>query len=867
MTDVLIRGGRPRTEEPSQQPGLAGHGWSVADTPMLRVNPTPGRRLGGPALRRALHALFLAERQRAAHREPALDALFALAGQAEGRDRHRLLHLKRAIYNGRDPEPADWHADLPPAVTAWLAATERRALARTAVETGHAAFLAEERAALADFLGSEPFLLSLALSSPQVLDAAQRYRRAAGRPTARDRKSERGLIQHLARAVLRVSPLGRFTAVGFATWSAEGAPLDAATFHRQRATALVTPDRALLSVLVNGILAPPRPGAVPHAVQRNPTLRVAGDRIRFQHVADGRRRVLAAALNDGLATLLRLTQVGPVPVELLAAAAAERLDSTAAQGAELVRAAVEAQILVAAPVLDEQTADPLPAAAALLEADHPEAASHLHAACAALEVVARGSLGERLAALSRVRTASDRLGDLGAYPVPLRVNEDYLLAPAPVSPGGYREALADLGAVAEFSAMFDRHHDARALLVRSFVDRFGPGASVPLLDHAEALVDEVRRRQGELTPESAAELGPPDGSLAELLARRASATAELTDRLRAGSEAGVAEVAVDAGWLAGLAAGLPDRFTGPASHGLLVQPVAGRLVVNACYPGAGQLVTRFVGPALAGGFDAAGPIRRRIERLYGTGVEALREDYGLHGNNLNHRTRLFDDVLTPAGWLGLRLAHDPATDRLGVVDRDGTPIRVLALGMKWLDAQPAPLLVAVWLYGSSLVAFDPVQRAHAERAGHDPRHDPTIGYPRLVAGRTVLHRRRWYPGADLPMDENSAGEHADLLAITGWRAAHDVPEEVVIKTPLWRMPSVDTTGEGMAAQIRDYVLGRRREKPQYVDLASALMVRVLPRLMERRTSGYVEEALPSVRTGEHASEWAIELDRYPGGQR
>jgi len=62
-------------------------------------------------------------------------------------------------------------------------------------------------------------------------------------------------------------------------------------------------------------------------------------------------------------------------------------------------------------------------------------------------------------------------------------------------------------------------------------------------------------------------------------------------------------------------------------------------------------------------------------------------------------------------------------------------------------------------------------------------------------------------------------------------------------------------------------MNRRREKPQYIDLASALTVRVLPRLLERRAVGsYLEEALPGVRQGRHATEWIIEFDR-PAGAR
>lgn len=57
----------------------------------------------------------------------------------------------------------------------------------------------------------------------------------------------------------------------------------------------------------------------------------------------------------------------------------------------------------------------------------------------------------------------------------------------------------------------------------------------------------------------------------------------------------------------------------------------------------------------------------------------------------------------------------------------------------------------------------------------------------------------------------------------------------------------------------------RRQKPQYVDLASALSVRVLPQMLQRRDASYLEEALPRVTDGPHAMEWVVEIGRTAGG--
>jgi hypothetical protein len=129
----------------------------------------------------------------------------------------------------------------------------------------------------------------------------------------------------------------------------------------------------------------------------------------------------------------------------------------------------------------------------------------------------------------------------------------------------------------------------------------------------------------------------------------------------------------------------------------------------------------------------------------------------------------------------------------------------------------------------------------------------------------VVQRRRWYPGADFTaaLDEAAGAapdrEAGQLMSLTRWRADHDVPEEVMIKSPL-----MGTLNHGDPDETRGYVAGRRRAKPQYVDLASALMVRVLPRLLRRRGESYLEEALPGVRRGVRALEWVVEFDRAAG---
>jgi hypothetical protein len=137
-----------------------------------------------------------------------------------------------------------------------------------------------------------------------------------------------------------------------------------------------------------------------------------------------------------------------------------------------------------------------------------------------------------------------------------------------------------------------------------------------------------------------------------------------------------------------------------------------------------------------------------------------------------------------------------------------------------------------------------------------------VGFPRLRVGRVILARRRWYLGEDFPARPDYGSDAGHLLELARWRGRCAVPAEVVVKSAFDGPTMWDNLS---AAGPRDRFLELRRQaKPQYVDLESALMARILPRLLERRPAGYVEEALPAVASGGHALEWMIEMRRLKG---
>ncbi|MFI9273545.1 lantibiotic dehydratase [Kitasatospora sp. NPDC052896] len=830
---------------------------------MVRVNPLPGRRLGTTALTTAITALTEAEQLCTTLANAACAELFELAATATGRELRPVLELKRAIHNQRTPKASAAGRSWPTATTAWLTARKHGDLARSVLTTGYEHSLAKERATLAEVVGAEPFQSSLALTSPGVLAAVRRYARSAGHPSKQDRKSERGILQHLTRAMVRTSPLARFTAIGFASWSEQGTALDRFTFHRSRAHAIASVDRALFAALVEGLL--PVGGGVARVttVRRNPSLRTTQDAVRFRRRDGSRIQVLATPLTPQLTTLLDLLALGPLAPTELVLALTDRLRCTEREASELVRAACEAQILLPGPVLDEQAADPLPAARDLLREHDPVAAAELAEAAASLGRLPHATVPERVALLNRLESAQQRLTEHGTRPGRLRVNEDYVLEPFEVSTGGHRQALDDLARIADFAALFDRHQELRALACALFVERFGPGAAVPLLDHAAALVEALRRAEARIAQPDGADgmAGPRDGSLAQLLKLRATAVRTIAERIarHRAEQPQAEELALAPDLLTELASALPERFRRPsASYGLTVQPVAGRLVLNGCFPGHGLLGMRFLGADRDLGGRAADSIARRATAVLSADGIAPCEDRGLHGFNINHRIPLLERTVTPEGWLGIRLAHDPVRDELVLLDADGARVRPVTLGMRWQELHPAPLRIATLLADTSPVAVDAFGWEKPPVTGSPQR---TAATPRLTVGQVVLQRRRWYPGADFPSAPGPADAAQYLVDLTAWRAVHGVPDQVMIKTAPDPAALARTPGSGgQPAQWRP-------EKPQYADLASALAVRALPWFLERRSPGsYLEEALPGVHQGRHAVEWVIEFDR-PAGAR
>ena len=819
---------------------------------VLRVNLLRRTRLSDPALAAVLGDLLTAEATLAAAAQKCSDELHELIGATTDREaRGRLIALRRDVHNDRRPRSG---TAVTPAVDQWAAARDRRDALRARIADTYPQAIAREREGLGALLADDDLRRALALVAPEVSDGADRYRAALAdsRPLpARLRKSERGLVQYVTRAMIRTSPLSRFTAVGVAVPDDRGrAP---AEIRFASAVPFMGLDRVMLGYVAAGLTAPRDGVGLDHWVQLPPTAEVdeSSARLYFMRpTAKGIQR-LSTPVTGLVQSVLEATAMGPRRVGAIAGHIAERTEVHYDQAVRAIAQAVGAGILCTCDGPEDGDA---PYSALLHRPDSPVV--RLDDVARRLKVIADAPPEDRVAELSRLRSALADVSRHAGRPAQILVEEDYVLPPRTVATVAWRDRLNDLAAGVELLSVFDRLHDVRALLSAVFVERFGRGAVVPLAEHAAYLVAEVYRHNGAVDGKVPPGIGPADGSLDELQVLRR----HVLDKLYADiSRSDTEEVVWSPGHVRALATGLPARFrAAPLAHSVLVQSWNGHLVFNDAYAGHGMLYGRFLGPDRDLGGAALPHLAERLRRQYGTDGHRLVEDLGLHRLNVNAHAPVLSDGLVPDDWFTFRLAHDPDTDGLTVLDAEERPTRVLTLGAGHPELFPPPVRVATWLVSGGRLMEDLIGGWHST-TGWDG--DSSRPCPRLRVGSAVLSRRRWYGGREMA-DAVAAGpaEHDRLLALTKWRARHCIPAEIVLKTPLDDGYRREAIASGEDAQAH-----RQRQKPQYVDLQSALSVRVLPRLMERRSPGYLEEALPGVGDGPHAAEWVIEIGRPAGG--
>ncbi|WP_404351261.1 lantibiotic dehydratase family protein [Phycicoccus jejuensis] len=857
MTD-LAAAPAPSTASPTD----AGPVW------FHRVNPFTRARLADAHLTGAVAAVLAAETEVARSADAAGAALHVLVGEATAPEaRKALLATSRALRRGKQL-PAGEH---PAEVEAWQAAVTRRDAALATLRADHDDALARERRELARQLADPDLRASLELVAPEVAKQAGRYVDAVGptgRAASRVLKSERGLVQYVMRAAVRTSPLSRLTAIGLTHAEPGGAHPDHPVVLGERSVCSL--DRVMLDHVVGGALE--RDGVLggdPH-IGIPPTGATDGERLYvLRPTAEGWQRV-GVPLAPPLRQLVEAVAMGPAPLSavvdhLVATVGTDHADDALRTRLEqFVRTAVERGLVCTlAPSTDADLADLTPRGSTLL-------AEHLPGVAADLAALGEAPAHERRAVLDRLDTSLGDLSRAAGRPARIGVTEDRFVELAPVDDAHWRPALDDLGPAVDLLATFDWLADVAVALGEAFVARHGAGATVRLVDDAPALVAAVTEAAERMTrvyaeaaddPSVLDTIGGADSTLARLYAVRRGVEDAVGAAVDDALARGLDEVVLTHADVDRLLAGMPERLRErPLGYGVLVQSLGGRLVVNDGLPGHGMLFSRFLGPDRALGGHTLARLRAGLEARYAEPGTTLVEDRSHHGMNVNVHPPVLDDVLEPQDWQRLELRHDAASDRLEVLDGERR-LKVLPVGGGHPGLYPPPLSVASGLVIAGRL-YNGLPDAWAERDGRD--RTTTRRVPRVLVGDVVVSRARWYPGEDLAAALAEPDEADRVLAVARWCAAHGVPREVVVKSvPADTGPASVGSPEAQAVRFRS--------KPQYVDLGSALCVRVLPRMLERRGGEdapalYLEEAAPGVVDGTHAAEWVLEVSRPAGGR-
>lgn len=872
---------------------------------MLRVAGLPVEAVHGlrsQATRRWADDL-LAEEERLAELGARLsDPLSALVGAApDDRERHRVLAVRRQVFNNRlprDPAPALELAEAVGGPTgellaAWLHARQRLAELHGVGASAFTAELACSRAELRRLAEQDVLRLGLLLASPTLegrLDAFVAARAAT--PDKRARKMERSLLSYLYRTACKTSPFSTLTPVAPGTFRKPGADdedvvlgeewashprLNVVVLTRLAELVAADPDRRrdLPVALASGwVLDEDRVRYVRRSV-------TAGDDSAAVSFDAAQDRLFFLRLSGALERMLELFRSRPLIRHRELSELLRAETGASPEEAEHYLTALLDLGMLQLPLLatDVHSHDPLRSfQAALRSLDRPWADALAERLAGPADGVARypdGDVPTRRALLAALRRSllavQAELGaDAPSVPQTL-LYEDATRAPAEADAAEWAAlAAAPLRSLTAILPAFDVALTQRLTLKGFFLVRYGKGGRCEdLLQLVHDFHEDIFHQYLQFTASKPAFdehgghlpeenwLGMPEVTALD------RARAELTRRMRGLWEAspeGAEELVLDEAAVAAVAAELAPLGRGFAPHSHFLQ-LARRegdplVVLNNSYGGLAFPFTRFTHC-----FDSTGlpgELRESLRELQPPGAVFAEVTAGSATTNLNLHTRLTEYEIVCPGETStapddarielddLCVEHDPAADRLVLRSRR-LEQEVVPLYLGYLVPMVLPEIPR------TLLLFSPTSRVTPELWRGVPAGPATEGVthrPRVRHGSLVLHRRSWTaaPGA-LPAPAPGEGEPERFLQWQRWRRRHGLPDRVF-------------------ARIRAEQPGwSGSSKPQYVDFDSPLSLMALDGLLAGREARVVlEEMLPGedglhVRSahGRHVAELAVEI--------
>lgn len=733
------------------------------------------------------------------------ELLYAAIGTATGFKPH-LVGLRRSVHSGRKPKPREWSdavagalpQDVAARVRRWVAALTDRAARAEALPGVLADETVDKTGVLRTVAAGERFRHGLAYSSPDLCDELDRWL-GGGRP---DRQLLHRLARYVSRAATKTSPYSTFTATGAAEWTPGR--------HGFVAFRTGVPDHGLLD-LPGAVLPGLERALVRRAelrgsltVRRNPSIVDSAGRL-FLLGPPPREPVLALTVTGELRGCLDALDEHST-VDSLRDRLTGGADDLVPRVTAYLDRLIEIGVLEARIPVPDQSPDPLGVLAGWLESAGGPAFAPLAGACRALHATVDPPTRpddvtthrERLGAVRHRIVDAGRLAGLdwsGYADAPVHENSVYAGTVAELPVDRWRPALDDLAALRPWLGAQDPGLPLRRALARYARQRFGPGATVPLLLFHHALRDD-----------------PAAGDLRRL---RVPSTGEPPDAV-------------------------PDGVT------CFVQPWLDgdevRLVLNAAFAGPGRGRSRWLRLASrAAGADLAPPVPDPPD-----GGPVVAEVSGTFGMPFNVRYPSAPYEIDYPYTVSDRPAERriPVGDLVVVPDPDTEVLRLHAAGLR---RQVLPVhtglqteLLLPPLCQLLVRGFGPAPLlAHTLQPVSYRGLDRVVARPREDRGRVTVARAAWFaPHPLVPLRTKGESDAGYLLRLRGWLRAHGIPERFFVQ-------AMHPADAGTMTKAR---------KPLYVDTANWFLCAVFERLLRRPADLVVfREALPAP---EHAVPFA-----------
>jgi len=794
---------------------------------------------------------------------------------AEPDVRRILLELKRCIHKNRIfkaktaeaipalPAPlsqsiAEWHA-------LRLTLERQIAEARTSYDRKRSA----ARESLQELLQEPAFLNGMVLSSRDCFETTQRYiATPVAEHTGRLAKSEYSVLQYVTRAMTKTSPFSSFTSVAGGFWEpGDGQALDLQAGGLQ---SLVRLNYLPLLRLYSGYIRQ-QPVRERLPVRLNPAIRAGDERLELITLRDDPKKYpqtygtaengIQVPLTPPVRFVMSILQRGPVSYRELVAALAQRSGSGKSDTAiRLINQLVDLGVLQVAVELSDQSPDLVADLLSLVErGDDPvsrELAPHLRRLRDLQDGFDRLGAEERKHCLQAVaETLNLSLELVGAEPFHGTVlYEDTTIRTdrAVIHTVPWTGVVEQLGLFQQLQPLLDFQVRFQAALAGRFAERYGVGGECddvrPFLRESLSLFEDWIHDSGAKPDQW--RLGAADSAVQELN----RLTRELYNDISRLMRTPEPTVDLPVERMRGYVDRIPEPFRSRwASNSVFCQPYMDgrrlRAVVNHMYTGMGQFLSRFL-PALDEAVQVS--VREHIADFFPTGAMAV-ELPGAFGFNANVRPPLAPYVLGYPGspsarpaaetvpLAELRFVHDPEAHMVRIYHKgSGREVYLLYLGFLVPFALPPLLRTLAVMAGNGMTLFLPHVQVEASLSEAERKRIRT--YPRAMLGDVVLARRSWYaPEEEKPTPDPNETDFEYFRRAHEWIARHGIPQQVFVQ-------QIPTQLLRQGFRTFDDAMVALRAKPQFIDFANPLLVRLLAK-MNRDCPDHtlvVTEALPAM---------------------